>query len=67
MSFVKIYMFQKGRAERCNNIVRYVENNVFLNLKLRKHQIHQIMFFLETSYDPFNHKTKLLKKTNLLH
>ncbi len=31
---------------------------VFFNLKLHKHialhQIHKIMFFLATSYDPFN-------------
>ncbi len=34
-----------------------VENNVFLNLKLHKHiglhQIHNLFFFLATSYDPF--------------
>ncbi len=58
MSFVKIDAFQKGGAERINNNVQYVENNVFLNLKPCKHialhQIYQIMFFLATSYDPFN-------------
>ncbi len=36
----------------------YVENNVFFNLKPHKHialhQIHQIMLFLASSYDPFN-------------
>ncbi len=29
ISFVKIGVFQKGRAERSHNNVRYVENNVF--------------------------------------
>ncbi len=29
MSFVKIKTFQKGGAERSNNNVQYVENNVF--------------------------------------
>ncbi len=43
MSFVKIDAFHKGGAERSNNNVRYVENNVFFNLKLRKHiALHQI-------------------------
>ncbi len=36
----------------------------FLNLELRKHialhQIHQIMLFLATSYDPFNMSCILL-------
>ncbi len=49
MSFVKTDVFQKGRAERSNNNVQFVENYVFLNLKSRKHialhQIHQIVFF----------------------
>ncbi len=40
-----------------NNNVQYVENNVF-NLEPCKHtalqQKHKIMFFLATSYDPFN-------------
>ncbi len=57
MSFVKINAFQKGRAERSNNNVQYVENIFFFNLKPRKrialHQIHKIMLFLATSYDPF--------------
>ncbi len=57
MSFVKIYVFQKGRAERSNNNVLYVEIMCFLNLKPRKHialhQIHKIMLFLASSYDPF--------------
>ncbi len=52
ISFVKINAFQKTGQN-----VRYVENNVFLNLQLHKHialhQIHKIMFFLATSYDPF--------------
>ncbi len=56
MSFVKIYVFQKGRAERSNNNVLYVEIMCFLNLKPRKHialhQIHKIMLFLASSYDP---------------
>ncbi len=37
MSFVKIDPFQKDRAQRSNNNVQYVENNVFLNLKPHKH------------------------------
>ncbi len=38
-----------------NNNAHYVENNVFLNFKPHRHiALHQIMFFLETSYDPFN-------------
>ncbi len=38
MSFVKIDAFHKGVGERSNNNVQYVEN-VFFNLKLRKHCI----------------------------
>ncbi len=56
MSFVKIDAFHKGVGERSNNNVQYVEN-VFFNLKLRKHialhQIHKIILFLASSYDPF--------------
>ncbi len=37
MNFVNIDVFQKGGAERSNNNVRYVESNVFFNLKPRKH------------------------------
>ncbi len=37
MSFVKIYAFQKGWEEKNNNYVRYEENNVYLNVKPRKH------------------------------
>ncbi len=37
MSFVRIYAFQKGGAERRNNNVHYAENNVFFNLKPCKH------------------------------
>ncbi len=41
MSFVKMDAFQKDREERSNNNVRYVENNVFFNLKhIALHQIH---------------------------
>ncbi len=29
MSFVKMYVFQKGGAEKSNNNVRNVENNLF--------------------------------------
>ncbi len=40
----------------------------FLNLEPRKHialhQIHKIMFFLATSYDPFN-ETSLLKSSEV--
>ncbi len=53
MSFIKIDTFQKGGAERSNNNVRYVENNVFFNLKLCKyialHQLHKIILFLALS------------------
>ncbi len=50
MSFVKMYVFQKGGAYRSNNNVQYVENDVFFNLKLYKHiALHQtykiIIFF----------------------
>ncbi len=63
MSFVKINAFQKGRAEGSNNNVRYVEK--FFNLKQRNtHQIHKIMLFLATSYDPFKITMKL--RTNYL-
>ncbi len=54
MSFVKIDAFQKGGAERSNNNVLYIK----LNLKPAKHitlyQIHKIMLFLASSYEPFN-------------
>ncbi len=57
MSFVKIE-FQKDGAERSNNNVRYVENNVFVfftlnHVNIALHQIHQIILFLASSYDPF--------------
>ncbi len=64
MSFVKITRFGKAvqRGEKIN--VRNVENNVFLNLKPRKHialhQIHKIMLFLESPYDPFKFTALLL-------
>ncbi len=60
MSFVKIYVFQKGRAWRNNNNAQYVENNVFFNLKPHKRiALHQIKLFLAMSYDPFKHITDL--------
>ncbi len=41
----------------------------FLNFKPHKHialhQIHKIMFFLATSYDPFNLLTLLIFPTNI--
>ncbi len=58
MSFLKIDVFQKGGPERSNNNVWYVENNVFFYFNPLKHiawhQIYKIMFFLASSYDPFN-------------
>ncbi len=54
---VSIYRSISMNRYTPNNNVQYVENNVFFNLKPRKHiaihQIHKIMFFLATSYDPF--------------
>ncbi len=56
MSFVKIYVLQKGRAQRSKNNVQYVENNVFFEPRkhIALHQIHKIKLFLATSYDLFN-------------
>ncbi len=55
-----LHIFQKGGAESSNNNVQYVENNVFLTLKLCKHialhQINKIMLFLGMPYDSFNIK-----------
>ncbi len=51
---------QQMPFERSNNNVQYVKNNVFFFFYLEPHkhialhQIHQIMFFSATSYDPFN-------------
>ncbi len=48
---------KKGGAQRNNNNVQYVDNNVFFELRkhIALHQIHKIMLFLATSYDPFKH------------
>ncbi len=66
MSFVKIYTFQKGGAERSNNKVRCVENSVFFSFKPCKHiafhQIHKIMLFFASSYDPFKNKCDFTEK-----
>ncbi len=67
MSFVNIGAFQKGGAKRSNNNVQYVENNVFFfYLEPCKHialyQMHKIMLFLATSYDPF--KSLWVKQKN---
>ncbi len=51
--------FYRRVSERSNNNVQYVEN-VFFNLKPREHialhQIHKIVLFLASSYDPFKFK-----------
>ncbi len=54
MSFVKIDAFQKGRAERSSNNVRYVKNYVFVNLKPCKYCImpntqNNLIFSIMTS------------------
>ncbi len=57
MSFVKINAFQKGGAEEQQ---KYTVWNFFFFFYLKPHkhmalhQIHKIMLFLATSYDPFN-------------
>ncbi len=45
MSSVKIDVFQKGGAER---------SNLKPHKHIALHQIHKIMLFLASSYDPFN-------------
>ncbi len=46
-----------------NNNVQYVENNVFLTSNQKHIALHQIMFFLATSYDPkHSHWDNVVKK-----
>ena len=58
MSLVKIYAFQKAGHRGETIMYSMWKIMCFLSLKPHKHislhQIHKIMFFLATSYDPFN-------------
>ncbi len=58
--------FRKAEHRGATTNVQYVENNVFFNLKPHKHialhQIHKIMLFSATSYDPFNNIKYFLQK-----
>ncbi len=58
MSFVKIDAFQKGGHRGATIMYSMWKIMYFVNLKPHKyialHQIHQIMLFLATSYDPFD-------------
>ncbi len=57
---------KKRKAEHRGATIMYSVWKImcFLNLEPRKHialhQIHQIMFFLATSYDPFNYPFSIL-------